>query len=36
VEFELDGPVDVMVDGELVTVRCKTLAIQPGAMDVFI
>lgn len=36
VEFEMNGPVDVMVDGEIVTVRCKTLEILPGAMDVYI
>jgi diacylglycerol kinase (ATP) len=36
VEFALDGPVDVMVDGEIVTVTCKTLEILPGAMDVYI
>jgi diacylglycerol kinase (ATP) len=36
VEFDLDGPVDVMVDGEIVTVKCWTLEIQPGAMDVYI
>jgi diacylglycerol kinase (ATP) len=36
VEFDLQGPVDVMVDGEIVTVDCKYLDILPGAMDVFI
>jgi diacylglycerol kinase family enzyme len=36
VEFELVAPVDVMVDGEIVTVKCKTLDILPGAMDVYI
>ena len=36
VEFALGGPVDVMVDGEIVTVDCKTLEILPGAMDVYI
>jgi len=35
-EFDLDGPVDVMVDGEIVTVDCKYLDILPGAMDVYI
>jgi diacylglycerol kinase (ATP) len=36
VEFALDGPVDVMVDGEIVTVDCKELEILPGAMDVYV
>ena len=36
VEFELDAPVDVMVDGEIVTVKCRTLEVLPGAMDVYI
>ena len=36
VEFALDAPVDVMVDGEIVTVHCKVLEILPGAMDVYI
>ena len=36
VEFALDAPVDVMADGEIVTVKCQTLEILPGAMDVYI
>lgn len=36
VEFELDAPVDVMVDGEIVTLKCKRLEVLPGAMDVYI
>ena len=36
VEFALDAPVDVMVDGEIVTVDCKELEILPGAMDVYV
>jgi len=36
VEFDLEGPVDVMVDGEIVTVDCKYLDILPGALDVYI
>jgi YegS/Rv2252/BmrU family lipid kinase len=36
VEFALDGPVDVMVDGEIVTVNCQSVEILPGAMDVYI
>jgi diacylglycerol kinase (ATP) len=36
VEFELDAPVDVMIDGEILTLNCRTLEILPGAMDVYI
>jgi diacylglycerol kinase (ATP) len=36
VEFDLEKPVDVMVDGEIVTVQCQILEILPGAMDVYI
>ena len=36
VEFQLDGPVDVMVDGEIVTLDCKELEILPGVMDVYV
>jgi len=36
VEFSLDAPVDVMIDGEIVTVNIQTLDILPGAMDVYV
>ncbi|HEY2458315.1 MAG TPA: diacylglycerol kinase family protein [Candidatus Acidoferrum sp.] len=36
VEFAFGGPVDVMIDGEIVTVQCEFLDILPGAMDVYI
>ena len=36
VEFALEAPVDVMIDGEIVTVNVKTLDILPGAMDVYV
>ena len=36
VEFSLDAPVDVMVDGEVVTVDAKALDVLPGAMDVYL
>jgi YegS/Rv2252/BmrU family lipid kinase len=36
VQFALDAPVDVMIDGEIVTVNVKTLDILPGAMDVYV
>ena len=36
VEFVLEGPVDVMIDGEIVTVDCQLLEILPGAVDVYV
>ena len=36
VEFALEGPVDVMVDGEIVTVDCKALEVLPGVLDVYV
>ncbi len=36
VEFELDGPVDVMVDGEVMTVECRRIEVLPGALDVMV
>lgn len=35
VEFALDGAVDVMIDGEIVTVNCQSVEILPGVMDVY-
>ena len=35
VEFALEGPVDLMIDGEIVTVDCQLLEVLPGAMDVY-
>jgi diacylglycerol kinase (ATP) len=34
VEFDLEAPVDVMVDGEVVTLHCEALDVLPGALDV--
>jgi YegS/Rv2252/BmrU family lipid kinase len=34
VEFALDAPVDVMVDGEVLTLHCEQLDVLPGALDV--
>jgi diacylglycerol kinase (ATP) len=34
VEFDLDGPVNVMIDGESLRLQCKSLEILPGAMDI--
>lgn len=36
VEFKVPAPVDVMVDGEVVTVECRSLEVLPGAVDVYI
>ena len=36
VEFNLRAPVDVMVDGEIATLECRTLDILPGALDVYV
>ena len=36
VEFALDEPVDVMIDGEVVTVDARALDVLPGAMDVYV
>jgi diacylglycerol kinase (ATP) len=34
VEFNLNGPVDVMVDGEVLTLQCEVLDVLPGALNV--
>jgi len=34
VEFNLDSPVDVMVDGEVLTLHCEELDVLPGALNV--
>jgi diacylglycerol kinase (ATP) len=34
VQFNLDGPVDVMVDGEVLTLHCEELDVLPGALNV--
>lgn len=34
VEFNLEGPVDVMVDGEVLTVHCEQLDVLPGALNI--
>ena len=36
VEFALEAPVDVMVDGEVVTVHCEELDVLPGALNVVV
>jgi diacylglycerol kinase (ATP) len=34
VEFKLDAPVDVMVDGEVLTLHCEELDVLPAALNV--
>jgi len=36
VEFELDGPVDVMVDGEVLRLECRTIEVLPLAIRVVV
>jgi len=36
VHFALDEPVDVMIDGEIVTVILRGIDVLPGAMDVYV
>jgi diacylglycerol kinase (ATP) len=34
IEFKLDAPIDVMVDGEVLTLHCEELDVLPGALNV--
>ena len=36
VDFHLDTPVDVMIDGEVITLYCQTLDVLPGALNVVV
>jgi diacylglycerol kinase (ATP) len=36
VDFELDAPVDVMVDGEVLTLQCQSLDVLPAALNVVV
>jgi len=36
IDFELDGPVDVMVDGEVLSLHCETLDVLPSALQVVV
>jgi diacylglycerol kinase (ATP) len=36
IEFQLDAPVDVMVDGETLTLDCRSIDVLPRALDVFV
>jgi len=36
IDFELDGPVDIVVDGEIFTLEIESLDVLPGAMEVIV
>jgi len=36
IDFHLDAPVDVMIDGEVLNLRCQTLDVLPGALNVMV
>jgi len=36
IEFQLDAPVDLMVDGEVLTLHCESLDVLPGALRVMV
>jgi diacylglycerol kinase (ATP) len=36
VEFDLDSPVDVMIDGEVLTLHCQSLDVLPAALNVVV
>ena len=36
VEFDLDGPIDVMVDGEALTLRCEAIDVLPSVLKVVV
>ena len=36
VEFNFSGPVDVIIDGEVARLECRSLDILPGAVDIYV
>jgi YegS/Rv2252/BmrU family lipid kinase len=36
IEFQLDGPVDVMVDGEVLALECRSIEVLPAALRVVV
>jgi len=36
IDFHLEAPVDVMIDGEVLTLQCQTLDVLPGALNVVV
>ncbi|HLG14955.1 MAG TPA: diacylglycerol kinase family protein [Blastocatellia bacterium] len=36
VDFDLEGPIDVMIDGEVLTIHCQRLEVLPSALNVMV
>jgi diacylglycerol kinase family enzyme len=36
VDFEMESPIGVMVDGEVMSLQCESLEVLPSALDVLI
>jgi diacylglycerol kinase family enzyme len=36
IEFDLQNPVDVVVDGEVLTLEAESLEVMPGALEVMV
>ena len=36
IDFDLEGPIDVMVDGEVLNLHCQTLDVLPSALNVVV
>jgi len=36
IDFHLNAPVDVMIDGEVITLNCQSLEVLPGALNVVV
>lgn len=36
IDFYLDSPVDIMVDGEVMTIQCQTLDVLPSALNIVV
>jgi diacylglycerol kinase (ATP) len=36
IDFFLNGPVDVMIDGEVLSLHCQTLDVLPSALNVVV
>ena len=36
IDLKLDGPVNVMIDGEILRLDCRSLEVLPGALDVIV
>jgi diacylglycerol kinase (ATP) len=36
IDFDLDGPVNVMIDGEILRLECRSVEVLPGALDVLV